>query len=207
MTSTTVPRDLDRVRAVTANFFFWQGLRWVPMGAALIVFALVPYTKRAIGDPWSSVLSWGVMIVALWLSTTVLGRYYERAYGRVQGIPGQHARRNTVKWLIVYPAMFAAMILDWKLNLPFLMSGAVYGAGIEAYRRSTGGGRLHYAVGAALFGLLSLVPTIGIASSRQLLVPMLGALGALYVIGGVLDHRELVKILGPAHVEDDGSAV
>src|SRR5690242_19776943 len=36
------PREtasLDRINAVTANFFFWQGLRWVPLGVALLVVA------------------------------------------------------------------------------------------------------------------------------------------------------------------------
>ena len=29
--------DLRRLHAVTDNFFFWQGLRWIPMGFALMV--------------------------------------------------------------------------------------------------------------------------------------------------------------------------
>jgi hypothetical protein len=34
------PKDLERIQAVTANYFFWQGLRWVPMGAALLALGL-----------------------------------------------------------------------------------------------------------------------------------------------------------------------
>jgi len=47
------------------------------------------------------------------------------------------------KWLLVYPAMVAAMIFDAKLDTPIFLSGIVFGAAIEAYRRSTGGGRRH----------------------------------------------------------------
>jgi hypothetical protein len=103
--------------------------------------------------------------------------------------------------------MAAAVFLDWKLNGAVMVSGVVFGIGIEAYRRSTGGGRLHYIVAAILFALMSLAPTIGISSSRDLLIPLLGMLGAVYVIGGLLDHRELVKILGPIRTENDAGAV
>ena len=201
--------NLERVRAVTANFFFWQGLRWVPLGIALILLSFAPLTKRAIGDPWASIISLTTLFIALWLSTTVLGAYYARAYGRVQLMPGQHARRDAIKWLVVYPAMFVALILDWRLNAPILFSGAAFGAGIEAYRRSTGGGRRHYIVAAILFSLLTLAPSVGLATSRELLVPLFGVLGAVYVVGGVLDHRELVRILGPAEMatEENGSAI
>ena len=199
--------DLERVRAVTANFFFWQGLRWIPMGFVLILFALGPFAQQRLGIPRTEEVTLVLMLVATWLSTTVLGRYYARRYGRVQGIPGQHARRTSIKWLVVYPAMFAALILDWKLNAPMFISGAVFAAGIEAYRRSTGGGRRHYIAGAILLALMTFAPLAGIGSSRELLFPLLGVLGGIYVIGGALDHRELVKILGPAPTEDDGRAV
>src|SRR6266545_3957367 len=172
--------DLDRVRAVTANFFFWQGLRWVPMGFVLMLCAFIPYAKTVVAEPWLSIVTFGMLIGALWLSTDVLGRYYTRAYGRVQGIPGQHARRSTVKWLVVYPAMFAAMLLDWKLDAPVFLSGVVFAAGIEAYRRSTGGGRKHYVVAEAILALSTLAPLSGLTTSRELLLPFIGLLGAIY---------------------------
>ena len=53
--------DLDRVRAVTANFFFWQGLRWVPLGSILILSALIPLGKRFFNERWlSAPCSWSL---------------------------------------------------------------------------------------------------------------------------------------------------
>jgi len=208
--SSTEVGDLERIRGVTANFFFWQGLRWVPMGCALIIFGLTPVAKRFIGSPWLDIITYGSFFLALWLSTDVLGRYYTSTYGRVQGIPGQHSRRVRIKWLLVYPAMIAAMIIDAKLNGPIFLSGIVFGAGIESYRRSTGGGRRHYTVAAILVALLSLVPLSGLFTSRQMLIPFLSILGAIYVIGGILDHRELARILAPTRSEtvpENGSTV
>ena len=198
--------DIERIRGVTANFFFWQGLRWVPVGFALILTAVAPLLKPVLPGHWLDWLTLGALIVALWLSSDVLGRYYSRTYGHVEGIPGQHARRSRVKWFLVYPAMFVAMILDWKLNGPIFISGIVFGAGIEAYRRSTGGGRRHYTVAAVLLGLLAFAPVIGLSSSRDLLRSFIGILGVIYVIGGILDHFELARILGPAR-QEDGSTV
>jgi hypothetical protein len=198
--------DLDRVRAVTANFFFWQGLRWVPMGLALILFAVAPYAKGVLGSPWTDIVTFATLFVALWLSTDVLGRYYTKVYGQVQGIPGQHAQRSKIKWFVVYPAMVVAIILDWKLNWPIFTSGIAFGAGIEAYRRSTGGGRRHYSVAAALLVLLAFAPLTGMTTNRQMLAPFIGLLGLIYVVGGVLDHFELARVLGPARAED-GSTV
>ena len=198
--------DLERIREVTANFFFWQGLRWVPLGFALILIAVAPLLKPLLPGPLLDGLTIGALIVSLWLSSDVLGRYYSRTYGHVEGIPGQHVRRSRVKWLVVYPAMFVAMILDWKLNGPIFLSGIVFGMGIEAYRRSTGGGRRHYIVAAVMLGLLAFTPVTGLSTSRDLLGPFIGILGVIYVIGGILDHLELARLLGPARRED-GSTV
>src|SRR5215212_1064199 len=129
LSSSAEAPDLDRIRAVTANFFFWQGLRWVPMGFALIVFAVAPYFKGVIGKPWMSIATFASLAVALWLSSDVFGRYYTKTYGRVEGIPGQHVRRSTIKWFVVYPAVFVAMIVDWKLSTPVFLSGLAFGVG------------------------------------------------------------------------------
>ena len=201
-----IETDLDRVRAVTANFFFWQGLRWVPLGVMLMVSALAPRSPAL--KPWVSIGMFVLLAVAGWLSVSVLGRYYAQAYGRVQGIAGQHARRTRIKWLIVYPIMTAALVLDWRLNLPVFLSGAAFAAGIEAYRRSTGGGRRHYLVAEVLLAALTLVPLVSAASSRSLLVPFIGILGAIYVVGGILDHLELTRIMKPVRMsEQSGSAL
>jgi hypothetical protein len=115
----------------------------------------------------------------------------------VSADPVLHARRTRLKWFVVYPAMLASMIIDMKVAMPFLLSAFVWGVAIELYRRSTGGGRLHYVLASAglcAFGMLSLVddafPGKGGVST------LIGIVGAIYIIGGMLDHRALVRILG-----------
>ena len=195
--------DLRRLHAVTDNFFFWQGLRWIPMGVALMVISVammpgIPLAKEI--RPWIGV---PFMIVAIWLSTSVLGRYYARNFGRVRMDLTRHKTRTSVKWLVVYPAMTLSLLVDGKWKPPILISAVVFALAIEAYRESTGGGRTHYVFAAlslvafSLFPALGLIPTGAIGMSAVIAVT-----GAIYIIGGFLDHRELVRILGTANATD-----
>jgi hypothetical protein len=200
-------RDLRMVRDVTANFFFWQGLRWVPLGVALIVLALAS-TVGARDAAWAPWVMRGTLALALWLSTTVAGRYYRRTFGAVRALPGLHTRRTAIKWLVVYPAMVGAMILDGTLELPVFLSGFAFAAGIVAYRHSTGGGRAHYLAAAGALAVIALLPLTGLVpTGRALFSPFIGLLGAIYVVGGVLDHHELVRILRPVARQEHGGAV
>ena len=195
--------DLRRLHAVTDNFFFWQGLRWIPMGFALMVSSIammpgVPLSKDV--RPWIGV---PFMIVALWLSTSVLGRYYARHFGRVRMDLSRHKTRTTVKWFVVYPAMLAAIIVDGVWRPPVLLSALAFAGAVEAYRESTGGGRLHYAVAAVGFVAFSLLPLLGVLPNGMAAVgAVIGLTGAVYVVGGFLDHRELVRILGSNDASD-----
>ena len=200
--------DLRTVRDVTANFFYWQGLRWVPLGAALIVFALAS-APGVRAEPWAAWAPWVAIALALWLSTSVAGRYYRRTFGAVRALPGLHTRRTRIKWLVVYPVMFGAMIVDAELAPPVFVSGLAFAAGITAYWQSTGRGRVHYLLAAAGLAVIGLLPLTGLVpTGRALLPPFLGIVGAIYVIGGLLDHLELVRILGPiTREEEHGGAV
>ncbi len=146
------PRDLERIQAVTANYFFWQGLRWVPMGAALLALGLYWSGWWRVPAPLEDAVQLGVLGLTLAISAA-FGGYYRRRFGAVRGIAGMHARRERIKWVFVYPAMALSLVADMVFAPPVLLSGFVWGAGILAYRRSTGGGRAHYLVAAPLLGV------------------------------------------------------
>ena len=98
------------------------------------------------------------------------------------------------------------MIIDYTLDTRIFLSGLAFAAGIEAYRRSTGGGRRHYMVASVLIAFSAFTPLTGFASSRALVLPFVGVLGGIYVIGRVLDHFELATILGPASETPQGAS-
>lgn len=185
---------LDRINAVTANFFFWQGLRWIPLGVALLVAAWSSSHSSPVPESWRSTLFIATMTVALVVSA-MIGRWYGRSFGRVRGIPGQHARRTRTKWLVVYPALVVALLVDMIAKPPVLVTGITFAAAIEAYRRSTGGGRRHYIIASIAFAALTFAPTLRLATPGVNALNLLVALlGVCYTIGGLLDHRELKRL-------------
>src|SRR4051812_33681396 len=119
----TITRDdierSARIRAITDNFFFWQGRRFVGLGVVMILaaFAYLPGAHETARD---AVLL-GSIAVALYLSERI-GRQYRSEFGQVQPIPGAHARRARLKWLLVYPAMIASLVVDLLYPLPVLVS-------------------------------------------------------------------------------------
>jgi hypothetical protein len=183
---------VERVRAVTDNFFFWQGLRFIFLGPLVIVAVLANMlsANEAVGN--------GVVIACLVAATwasTVVGRRYRRDFGSVRPLPGAHATRSRVKWLIVYPLMIASLALDLLYSLPVFVSGLVWAAGLILYRYSTGGGRFHYFALAAAIAVLALAPVAAGLTSREVMNVMFLVLGAGFTACAWLDDREMRSIL------------
>ena len=186
--------DLRRIHAITANYFFWQGLRWVPPGAALLVFAWSSMPSFPLATPWRDAMPWLVLAFGL-TASWLIGKYYARTYGDVRGLPGMHARRNTLKWSVFYPMIGLALVIDGLLKLPVIVSALAFAISIEAYRRSTGGGRTHYVLASVFFGIVTFGPVLGfLQPGNEALTFVIGSLGAIYMIGGVLDHFELRRV-------------
>jgi hypothetical protein len=200
-------RDLVRIGHVTANFFFWQGLRFVPVGVVIVLFG--------IGNlPWQ-VLPGGrkdaALVVALGAAVAashLVGRYYARTFGRVEAARGAHSRRDLLKWVVFYPSMFASLVVDLTIAPPWYLTGPVWGAGVVAYWWSTGRGRYHYLVAAGCMAALAFVQARGLVEpGRPMLAPFAIVLGLTYIVGGVLDHVELCRVLGPVVDTRDEAAV
>lgn len=201
--NTATRKDLDVIHNVTANYFFWQGLRWVPMGFALLIVALSYATWWPITGPWKEGFMFLVLIAAVLVSNTI-GSYYARSFGDVRGIPGMHARRETLKWLLFYPMMGFSLIVDGVFKPPVFVSGPVWAAGLLGYWFSTGRGRPHYLFAAAVFVVLTFFPTLGlVAPGPDMLQVFLIVLGVIFIVGGILDHFELTRLLRPRSEEDD----
>ncbi len=189
----------ERVRAVTDNFFFWQGRRFIALGPVLMVGA---FTANA---SWlDEAVANGVLVAAIVVAMAIsvlIGRRYREEFGSVRPLPGAHATRSRIKWLLVYPAMFGSLAADISLSgrLPFFLSGFVWAAGILLYRRSTGEGRVHYLTLAACLAGLGLAPLATAIATRDLVSVMMLVLGAGYTAAVLLDDDEMRAVMkGPA---------
>lgn len=189
--------ELDRIRDVTSNYFFWQGLRWVPLGILVMAAGIRHTPWSPLSRAWEDGLFFTIF-VAVVIVSPLIGRYYRRTFGQVSDDPDLHQRRETLKWFLVYPLMTFALIIDVVYKPAFFVTGPVWSAGILAYWCSTGRGRPHYLIASVCMLLLSPMQWLGLVEPGK---PMLSVfavlLGAIYIIGGMLDHRELCRILRP----------
>jgi hypothetical protein len=181
-----------RVRAVTDNLFFWQGLRFVSLGPAVMIAALanMPIVHERVGN---AVLI--ACLIAATIASSLIGRRYRRDFGDVRPIPGAHTLRSRLKWLLVYPLMFGALAVDLLQPLPIFVSGPVWAIGLLLYRFSTGGGRDHYIALAAALAALALGPVVAGVTSKQTVTIMFLTLGAGFTACAWLDDREMRSIL------------
>jgi hypothetical protein len=184
--------DLEESRRITANVWFWQGLRWAPGG---LVFLLAPLTAL-LPDDWTLLvwLSWTGVLALWWYLYRLADRYYARRFGVVIGLAGQHRRRDLIKWFAVYPVMAASVFIDLLASPKIFLSGAVWATALLLYRASTGGGRPHYFVGALLLAALTPLPALGVVDNgRPMIVLWATLVGGLYLTLGTLDHLELAR--------------
>jgi len=189
-------RDIDRsqkLRDVTDNFFFWQGLRFVALGPVLILAGVVASVPDVHEQAANLILV--VTIAAALFASARLGRRYRREFGSVSPIPGAHRTRSLAKWLLVYPLMIGAFTLDLYRPMPILISGLVWGGAVLLYRRSTGGGRDHYLVLGASLAALTIAPLAAGVTGKQMCYVMLIVLGAGYTVCAWLDDREMRRVL------------
>ena len=184
----------ERVRAVTDNFFFWQGRRFIALGPVLIVAGFIANAR--LDERLANGLLIAAIVLALIVSALV-GRRYRAEFGSVRPIPGAHALRSRIKWLLVYPAMFASLMLDslYSAALPVFLSGFVWAVGLVLYRKSTGEGRVHYLTLAACLAGLGLVPLATAMTSRDMVAVMMLVLGAGYTAAVLLDDDEMRAVM------------
>lgn len=182
--------DLPRVRFVTGQFCSLQGLRIVPIGLYLVLFA-----AGWLGRQGDCTLQLPAILLALALYLAA-GRYYERRFGRVQ-----RASQRAVEALIVVVALIAfvaAGALNAAGQLPVSMTGLAMAAFLFAVYAAHGSRyRWHYAVLGAGMLVLSLLPLVWKQPGLDLDRVLLGAFGLAYVVGGMLDHLLLVRTLKP----------
>jgi len=187
--------DIERsgqVRAVTDNLFFWQGLRFIALGPVMMLIAYVT-ARPEMGESASTILLLTSLILGT-VATHVLGKVYQ-AMGTVQSTPGAHVRRSRLKWFFVYPIMFTALGLDLAYPLPVLLTGVTWAAALIAYRRSTGGGRNHYLVLAAVLAAFTFAPMVADLDGPRMIGVLMLVLGAGFTVAAWLDDKEMRRVL------------
>jgi hypothetical protein len=186
--------NLDLLRRITRDLWYWQGLRFAPMG-------IVGFIAAATFSPgWpDAVPPEGALLAGLAVAFVLYraaDRYYARSMGHVSPDLSLTKRRSAIKWFAVYPAMGVALVIDGLAEPPLFITGAVWAVALVLYWWSTGRGREHYLVLAGLTSLLTLLPLVDPTLAGKGAFPIFYAwFGVVYVVAGVLDHLALTRAL------------
>ena len=192
-------KDLETAHFITKNYQALQGLVLVPLGVYMVVFGIgqllnIPGFQQ--GDCSLLLIAFPVIIAI----TLVARKYYQKRFGEV--------RRETSKqeiWLVLgsVGGWFLLSMLDitylGKLPVSFTMLGFALFFGMIAL--TSDGHRQHYYFLAAGLVLIAFLPLLGVMDKMDLFSGRWNGnlvVGAVLVIGGLLDHRLLVHTLTPA---------
>lgn len=186
-------QDLDRIGFVTRHFQDLQGLKvLVPVGMMILFQGLSPFF-----DHLPAGLGW-VCLVAIdgGALLLILGsrRYYRTLLGEVE------ARPTTTLGAWLPAALLAAGVLSYllavhSLSIPRLQC-VLYGSpllGMWLYRGKRWSQSYHLLLGGLLLGVAVLGPGDSYAAQREIAYTLSGA---SWILAGLLDHRQLVRILG-----------
>jgi hypothetical protein len=199
------PRDLDRIGFVTRHFTELQGLRArVPLGLMMASGGLFGVSPRLILLlPYLGILAGAVFLVFR------LKSYYRDTFGEVERPARRPVNRWEEFWYLGVPIAAGGVLLlvtflagDSTHDSLMRLRCVVYSVGFFAiwfqreHRLSDG----HYLVpGLVFLGLAApgkssafLFPALVNSSMAQILC------GAALILAGLLDHRQLVRSLGPA---------
>ncbi|MFQ5562582.1 MAG: hypothetical protein ACE5FO_03340 [Parvularculaceae bacterium] len=187
--------DADLARRITAHLPYWQGLRFVPFGLALIVFA----AKMGEWTDFPGPMLDQVVPVAggtAFIVYLLLAGYYRRTFGSVSYSRTTRRSRTIVEILIAAPLMLGSIALDLLTPLPVFLSGAAWGLSILIFWAATGRGRGYYLFGAFVVAAMTFAPLVNPEwSARVLIPPLFAAFGLTFVIGGVLDHLTFRRVM------------
>lgn len=195
-------KDLEKARFITKNYQALQGLVLVPLGGFMVIFGI----GRLLGIPGFQQGDCSLMLIAfpIVIALTLAARkYYRQRFGEV--------RRETSKkesWLVLgsVGGWFLLSMLDMTLlgNLPvsFTMLGFALFFAMIAY--ASDGRRLHYYFLAAGLVFIAFLPLLDVVGKMDLFSGQWHGnlfVGAVLIIGGLLDHRLLVHTLTPAEAQ------
>ncbi|MEM9996978.1 MAG: hypothetical protein AAF809_04700 [Bacteroidota bacterium] len=199
-------RSSPRLAEVTRHFRGLQGLRILPMALFFLVIGL-PGALQAIGflvedGSWETAFGTATLVglAAAVFAERRIARWYDEAYGIVE----QRLRLGEVLASGVF--LVALLAAVWWLGFgdpPLNPVFVVLGVGLLAYWRPRVGLRLHYAIEGGLLLAASLYVPASSSASAVVVLPTTFVAGLLLLALGVLDHRELVRTLGPPEPDAD----
>jgi hypothetical protein len=198
-------QDLKRVQYVTAYYSALQGLKLVPFGLLFLLFAAQAGGWNGLGRQGDCTLTLPLLLVVIALYF-VIGRYYDRTFGRVQYMRKGAGDLAVIAFVAVFVGAIVAEII-WKPSVSLIglvMAMGFIGGGVSSRR-------WYYIVLGSLTAGVSLLP---IWLSGPFAGRYVGSfsftfnftLGLTYLVGGLVDHYLLLRAFKAAPSADEVTA-
>jgi len=200
MVTARTPR-LEQIHDLAANYSDRQGLRIVPM--ALVI--LSQSSPLILNAHIRGIEVLPLLLAAGILSYFLIGKAYERRFGRIEELPASSL--SLLAQLLLFPPLLcAAMAVDITLNPPVFVSGLLLCVWIAANAWPARTLRKSYLTFCLLLALICLFPMTGMPRDRVAQEFGIG-FGSFFLAAGVTDHIRLVKLLSAPEEHDEQAAV
>ncbi len=193
--------DLKRMRVIAAHYRSLQGLRMLPWFLWLLVIGVVnPVMGLPQGRLDYQCLLMMPGIAVPWLLSRLIGAYYDRVYGWVEGLPPRSHPVEVLANVLSVVIVYIGFVIDTFEWIPISVLGLIMAAAFLAEWWRSDRLLTHSVVFAVLLVLLSLLPLAGNPADGHwthlldgfivLIVP-----GIILSISSVLNHVALVHNL------------
>ncbi len=194
-------KDLERIRIVTAHYRSLQGLRMLPWWLWMLALTAVnPLVGLPQGRLDYQLLIFLPGLVIAWLLSRLIGNYYERAFGRVEGLPSHDRTGGWVRGLLFALLVYVGFVIDTLRWLPvsvlaLILAGAFFTLWWQSDRILT-----HHLVTAVLFAGFALLPLFVVPPDRHWYdfwgdFTLSIVTSVILIINSVLGHITLVRNL------------
>jgi hypothetical protein len=174
-----------------------QGLRTVPLG--VLVLAKAPWDMVWPGHSYLKQTVGALMLLAAMLGFFMAGAYYHRRFGKVE--PQRGPLWDCLGMVVFAGLYFGFSYLDDLQDRLSYSSLSMAGLCLACYITSKGR-RWYYLPLAVMFTALTLLPLAGMASPNKMGSLFSQGLGVFLVVGGLLDHRLLCRLLAAPAVTE-----
>ena len=199
-------QDLKRVTSITKLYPRLRGLRAIPWG----IYILFSATDTGARLPNTNFLMSLLPIFIAWILEWPIGRYYERAFGKVQPTPDQQYYEK-IGSVILMVAIPVASSVDATANPPIslllLIPTIIYlSNGLTSHHARYYLGAALLCACASILPLLLSMPVSELYFTGPYSRASMVALGSLMIILGLFDHLLLIRALKPLPQGSDEQA-
>ena len=161
-------KDLKRLRIVTAHYRSLQGLRMLPWWLWMLALAAVnPLMDLPQGHLDYQCLIFVPGLVIAWLLSRLIGNYYERAFGRVEGLPSPDRAGGWLRGVLFVLLIYAGFVIDTLRWLPVSVLALIAAGAFFTMWWQSGRILTHHLITAVLFAGFALLPLFVVPAGRH----------------------------------------